>query len=296
MEKQKYFNILVRDKHLMKRIIIKSILQRVFLFSMLILSLIFMIATIKGVYWHIFLGTDKTITIGLIYVILWLMIAIGFLLCDAYNPIKIVGENKNDFNSQLFVLLQLIIKKIAIKNKLDPILVDLFQLLYKYVSRMQNYRNSLYIFSSDEVEIQIDNLYEIVSRKTYRLLRRNKNDLIELFELLSEAYICKMNNVDYTNKLKQVVELISFNNMIELVEETRPSWIRNFMGTNKLKKNLSYVVLISLIIGSLSTYLILEFPTSKIAIVINSIVVGFSLPFTVVVSLITAAIIERWKR
>lgn len=296
MNKKEYFDLIVRNEKLLKKIKIKGIIQRVFLFSMMILSTISLGVVIKDVYFSILEASYKPMVFDKWNTTLLMISGIGFLLCERYNPLEKIGKSKHDYNSQLFVLIELIINEIKINENLNLIIVELFQLLYNYILRIRDCKNSLYIFGNNEVDIQIDSLYEISARKTHRLFKYNKSELIKLFEILAEAYFSMNIKEDYLEELKKAGEIINVTNNIDLGNEIKSSWLSNFMGSNKLKRNLTYLTLTSLIMGISSTFIILKFPSSYIGIGINAIIIGFTFPLSIIIAFVSPILIDKWKQ
>ena len=296
MEKQQYFNILTRNRNIKKCVKCKCILQRLYLASMLILSVIFLFAIIEGIYWHVVLKINRTRTFNFIFVILWIFSAIGYLLCDIYNPIRKIVGDKNDYNTQCFILIEVISNELRSNSKITPYLLELFQFLYKYVGKMKYCKDSLYVFGNDEIGTHIDNLYEIVAKKIYFLFKRNKPDLIKLFEALSETYMNKINNLNSVDKFKEVVNLINLNNSIDCSAEPKLSWRHKLNNIDKYKKCLIYIVSACIVAGVLSTILFLQYPQNKITICLNAVIASFSLPVTIALSFLAPEIIERWKK
>lgn len=270
--------------------------QHFFLFFMMILLVISLCLVIKDIYLNILETSYKPTILNKWHTTLLIISGIGFLLCERYNPLEKIGKNKYDYNSQLFVLIELIINELKINDKLNLIVEELCQLLYNYILRIKNYKNSMYIFESKEVDIQIDNLYEIAARKTHCLFKYNKSELIRLFEILSEAYFCMNIEKNYLEKLNSAEQIINLTNSIDLGDEIKSSFVRNFMGLSKLKRNLTYVVVISLIIGVLRAFIISKFLSSSIGTDINAIDMVFTFSISIIIAFIPPILIDKWKK
>ncbi|MFT8347325.1 hypothetical protein [Clostridium saccharoperbutylacetonicum] len=284
MKNQEYLQILLKDRNIYKKLHRTATLKLFSLVILLISACLFIFTLLQSFYWQFFLGDNKTNFLGFISLGLYILSILLLVIFHTHNPISKVGN----FNSQFFVLLNLIVEELKKSNHLSMYLVELIEYLNRYTNKMSIYANSLYIFDNKENREIISNIRNIVNKKFYALFYNDKDLLINFLQSINNLYEYKLNDKIADNDLfVSLLQSIHKLNNYEIVKSNTVA-TKEPMQLNRLILNKNFMIIISIslfLICLYGTYLMVT--GSKYANNISSIFTGIGTSLSLILGIIS---------
>lgn len=284
MKNEEYLQALMKDRNILKRLHRKAMLKWFSLAILLISTCLFIFTLFQSFYWQLFLGNNKTNFLGFISLGLYILSILLLVIFDTYNPISKVGN----FNSQFFLLLNLIVEELKHSDHLSIYLVELIEYLNRYTNQMNIYANSLYIFDNKENKEIISNLRNIVNKKFYTLFYHDKALLINFLKSINNLYEYKLNDKTADNEM--FASLLQSIDKLNNYEFAKPNTVvvKEPIQLNRLISNKKFIIIISIslfLICLYGTYLMIT--GSKYANNISSIFTGIGTSLSLILGIIS---------